>query len=237
MNKTDQSPASGMRESDSFFSSWAIYQAVIKNNYMRHQEIVEALRHYSRDNVSILDLGCGDAYSVTQAFSQNKHVTYCGIDLSAAALKYAQINLKTLNWSSNLIEGDIAKALPELEVSFDTVIAGYCLHHLDEKAARSVFTEAKRLLGTDGKFLIYDLMPEEHESRELFIERFLKHCDSNWTELNAEQLKSIRQHVETEDFPLKQSELEEIAEVTGFNNTRIVYRDANKHYALLELST
>ncbi|MGJ8653907.1 MAG: class I SAM-dependent methyltransferase [Opitutaceae bacterium] len=224
-----------MKNSDNFFSTWAIYQAVIENNYMKHKDVIAALKTRAHDGLSILDLGCGDAYTAKEAFSNCEGVSYCGVDFSAAALDCAQRNICKTEWDFDFLTLDIRKALSTLQIRFDYIIAGYSLHHLDDDSKQLALHQIHRLLNREGRCILYDLLPNDREPAEHFIQRFLQDCDANWTQFNSEQLASIRAHVEEEDQPIDLQQWERMAREAGFNHIELNYRDPKQHYGVIEI--
>jgi len=86
--------------SASFFDAWDTYQKVVTCDYMFHREIGAALNqllraHFGGRPFSILDLGCGDAATLTPLLEGLALQRYKGVDLSETALVLAAENLKT----------------------------------------------------------------------------------------------------------------------------------------------
>jgi methylase of polypeptide subunit release factors len=81
-----------------FNKQWKIYQKVLNNNYMGHNEIYGILHKFLLNNFQkpfkMLDLGCGDASLTSLVLSNTNITSYHGVDLSIAALEIAKENLK-----------------------------------------------------------------------------------------------------------------------------------------------
>ena len=229
-----------MQNTKEFFEGWLLYQKVIKLNYMRHREVTACLTAWAAKQTTapfrILDLGCGDAYMVRTVFHGRKNIQYCGIDLSGPALEIAREKIGTLGWESTLVEGDLAERVHEAAGSFDLILAGYSLHHLQNTEKRHVLKTAHSLLADTAALIIYDILPESDESRETFLSRYLADTDANWTQLTEEQLASIREHVETYDFPIDRTTWNSLAEETGYRPPELLYRDSEKHYGILKFT-
>ena len=223
-----------------FFRSWQLYQDVIEHNYMAHREIIACLRKFSESKdlsgSAILDLGCGDAYTVRTAWGNLDQVQFTGVDLSAPALQFAQDALVDSNWFVRLIEGDLSAVLQELNDPFDLIMAGHSLHHLQNPAKQRALVRMRELLKPQGKVLIYDLLPREQESRDVYVQRLLHDNERDWNLLSEDQLVSIRSHVENFDFPIELADWEAYATQAGFANCELRYRDEKDHYGLLVLS-
>ena len=142
MNQSDEI------QDDIIFSSWTLYQKVIRDNYMYHDEMYQALHHaLPKDRaLRILDLGCGDAHAISKALSDSNVVAYTGIDLSADALTHARANLNVLDCDVTLLEGDLLHELKNLDTSFDIIVAGYSIHYLALDDANILFKIVKEKL-------------------------------------------------------------------------------------------
>lgn len=229
-----------MQDTKEFFEGWLLYQRVIIFNYMRHREIIKLLSSWKEIHrkraLRILDLGCGDAYVARTVFDLHRPTHYCGIDLSSPALGIAREALQKSNWKTTLLEGDLAERIHEVEGPFDLVLAGYSLHHLPDLGKKQVLKAVRSLLSDGAVFILYDILPEPDLSRETFLAQFLKDADATWTQLTAEQLASVREHVETYDFPIALPHWETLAQETGFQLPEVLYRDAKRHYGILNFS-
>ena len=85
-----------------FFNEWSIYQKVLKNNYMFHEEVYGAVQKLLAERLqgwtfSLLDLGCGDASYIARALVGTTIRQYTGFDLSDTAIAIAKRNLGPLN--------------------------------------------------------------------------------------------------------------------------------------------
>src|SRR5688572_13458391 len=90
-----------------FQEEWALYRKIVDNNYLFHSEAYHYLHHLltrdAPDGFRFLDIACGDATSSIKALHGTKVGSYCGIDLSAAALALAGQNLASLGCPIELI--------------------------------------------------------------------------------------------------------------------------------------
>ncbi|MBI1371576.1 MAG: methyltransferase domain-containing protein [Phycisphaera sp.] len=238
---TDTAPHTAPGATREFFTAWKLYQDVIDHNYMVHRQIVEQLRawtrRHGRDGMSILDLGCGDAYTVRSAMLDTlHHVRYTGVDLAAPALHFADRAFADSDWTIDLREGDLAQAVNVLDTRFDLVVAGHALHHLDNPAKQRTLTRIRKLLTDTGHAFLYDLITRDNEPRDAYLQRLLADADANWTHLSADQLAAIRQHVENYDFPVDLTTWRHHATDAGFADPDLLFRDELEHYAVLLLT-
>ncbi len=86
------------------FEQWAMYDAVVRADYMRHAELAAGLAEwaaaYGRP-LSIVDLGCSDAWLATHAFRNANVEHYLGVDLAESSIERARENLAIWPGRSN----------------------------------------------------------------------------------------------------------------------------------------
>ena len=223
-----------------FFEGWELYQRVVENNYMKHQEMIKLLQAWidncQKPSLRILELGCGDAY-VTSHLSQNTRIaTYCGIDFSAMAISFAAQKLSHKVDSLDLHEGDMQTCIDSINTEFDIIIAGHSLHHLSLDGKRTIFQKCRKLIAADGCFFFYDLANRSSENREEFLHRCVDYFESHWTNMSNKQLAMVREHVLQQDFPVSPNEWAEIATAAGFKRNSCKYRDEQEMYVSFEFS-
>ncbi len=144
--------------SASFFDAWDTYQKVVTCDYMFHREIGEALNqllraHFGGRPFSILDLGCGDAATLTPLLEGLTLQRYKGVDLSETALVLAAENLKTLACPVQLTQGHILATLAE-DASYDVIYSSFALHHLPTAQKAEFFHLAAQRLNKGGLLLL-----------------------------------------------------------------------------------
>jgi len=223
-----------------FFEIWALYQQVIKHNYMLHEEVIEQLINdlsaRGEKPLSILELGCGDAYTVSQVMKKINIAKYYGIDLSEMALTFAQDNLNESINDLTLINGDLVAEINNISQQFDIILAGFSLHHLKREDKNQVLSECKKRLYPDGTLIVYDIVHNENETQKEFLARCVKHFKKNWTQLSQEQLDSACQHVIDHDIPESFHGWQALAKGNYFNSCECIFRDVNEMYAILKFS-
>ncbi len=186
-----------------FLEQWNIYQTIIEHNYMFHAEIIDRvkkrLKTYRQPHV--LDLGCGDAYIISQCIEQEQSIHYTGVDSSDMPLQYAVQNFQHSQAEVELINKDILSALDEVTQSFDVVLSGYSIHHLTSQEKKRCFKSIAGLLNPDGVFIFYDVEMNQQESRDEYLQRACQVFNQTWPVFNGEQQKSISAHVLDNDIP------------------------------------
>ena len=141
------------------FENWAMYEAVIRHNYMFHQELVAGLKTIAAKisgGLRIIDLGCGDAWLAAHAFCDANVESYLGIDLSESAIRRAQEN--TAPWNgAQLVRDNIADAVVALpDASANLVLASNSLHHFQPEGKTTIVHNCFRILRAGGIFCWID---------------------------------------------------------------------------------
>jgi len=103
------------------------------------------IKSFSKE-ASVLDIGAGTGVMSELAYKCNNELKYVAVDPAEGMLKFAPSFLQT--------HVATAEELPFEGSSFDAVIMGESLHHLDNPEL--AFKEIVRVLKTDGKLFIYD---------------------------------------------------------------------------------
>jgi len=204
-----------------FQTSWSIYDLLAEKNYMHHREIYKVvgnwLGRWGGKRYSILDLGCGNTRFLAPCLRQHAPGKYLGVDLSATALEEAKEYLSELE-SVELRQGEMVEALAGSERGWEVIFSGYALHHLDEKQKGKFFSLCWEKLAPGSSFLLVDVVREEEETREEYIERYVEFMRKDWTEVPREQLDEACAHVQAFDFPETESALCGMGKRAGFAN-------------------
>ncbi len=108
---------------------------------------------------TIVDLGTGTGRVLELFAKKAKHLH--GIDASREMLAIARSNMEKLGLRhAQLRQADIF-ALPLADAMADVVTIHQVLHFLDEP--QKALLEARRILKPDGKLLVVDFAPHDHE--------------------------------------------------------------------------
>ncbi len=208
-----------------FRQDWDSYGAIVKNNYLHHREAYAALHRVLVEEMAspfrFLDIACGDASASVVALAGTKVSHYRGIDLSEAGLERAEKALGTLSCSFELEHRDFAEALAD-EGHSDVAWIGLSLHHFRTPQKLALMREARRIVGADGKFLIYECASPGAETREAWLRRWdLQRPD--WNAYSDAQWDSITMHVRANDFPETHATWLRLGEKAGFPGARCLY--------------
>lgn len=103
-----------------------------------------------RDNITILDVGCGTGAQLT--LYKKKNCNLCGVDVSPAMLDVAR---RKLGDKADLRLEDASKtSFPDR--FFDLVLIEMALHEMDASLRLGVLLECKRVVKPDGRILLID---------------------------------------------------------------------------------
>ncbi|TMA07862.1 MAG: class I SAM-dependent methyltransferase [Deltaproteobacteria bacterium] len=158
------------------FDEWSSYDQVLDHNYMFHDEIFRDVRrllasHYGGHPFTVLDLGCGSARHLGRALRGCSVSRYVGYDLSGVALAHAAPNLSSLGCPIELHQGDLLESLKASGERFDLIFSSFALHHLVSADKAVFFRLAYERINENGMFLMVDVMREEDEDPEVYLDR------------------------------------------------------------------
>src|SRR5262245_1143056 len=151
------------------FEQWAMYDAVIQADYMKHAELVVTLAVWARKQnapLRIVDLGCGDAWLATHAFRDADVESYHGVDVSDSAVERAREHTAIWPGRAEVVAGNLADFLrSQPDASDNVVLASYSIHHFSSEAKIALIAECHRVLDSGGTFLWIDAVRNDDESR------------------------------------------------------------------------
>ena len=198
-------PAPSFARVKEVFEQWAMYDAVIRADYMKHAELVTALANWARDQrepLRIIDLGCGDAWLATHAFRDANIESYRGVDVSDSAVERARDNTAIWPGGTKLVAGNLAEFLhAQPDGSANLVLASYSLHHFATADKLALVAGIHRVLAPSGTFLWIDAVRNDDESRDAYIARLTNVMQHDWTKLTEDQRTRACNHVRESDFP------------------------------------
>lgn len=220
-----------MKSSPEIFADWSLYDKVIELNYMRHREMALAIDSCARklpQPLHVLDLGCGDGRMAGQGLRNCDVVSYCGVDLSDAALKSARQHVRELNCQVSFVASDLQEALcGTITPRPNLVLASYSLHHYQPETTARLIGRVGAILAAGGTLIWIDLERGNDESRDRYLERFTKQRVPEWAAMTPQDKQEIADHMSTSDFPLSADERREIARAAGLAWLATPYSDAD----------
>jgi ubiquinone/menaquinone biosynthesis C-methylase UbiE len=202
------------------FEQWAMYDAVVRHDYMCHAELAKALGQWAAAfgrPLRVVDLGCSDASLPTKGFRAATVEHYLGVDLAESSIERARGNLAIWPGRFDLVCGNLADVLATLpENSANMVLASYSLHHFSTDDKLKLVGQVWRLLEPGGSFLWIDAVRNDGETHDAYIDRLTRSMSNDWIGLTVEQRQRGVEHVRTSDYPETKSWMFEHVEAAGF---------------------
>jgi SAM-dependent methyltransferase len=219
----------------SFFDNWQIYLKIISNNYMFHRDFHDSLatRLPEREKkLSVLDLGCGDAWYISQLLKSYPVSRYLGCDLSAHVLGYARQNLSHINAPAELVECDLRDILDRKESVYDLIYSSYAIHHVQQEEKGKLLRDIYQKLDRQGLAVIIDVFRKEGQSRPAYLEDYLDWLSREWKEMSKSEIQLIRSHIMAFDFPDAIGWFTDFARSVGFT-VEVDAEPQGRHYLLV----
>jgi ubiquinone/menaquinone biosynthesis C-methylase UbiE len=202
------------------FEQWALYEAVVRHDYMLHAELIEVLGRWAADYgrpLAVLDLGCGDAWLPTHAFCTVEVREYDGVDLSESAVERARRHVGLWPGRAAVACGNLIDHLAGVaDASKNLVLASYSLHHFLTPRKSAILAECRRVLEPGGTLIWIDSVMRDGESRDEYLTRQTHAFRHEWTELTAEQREKVVAHVWEADFPETAAWMNRATAAAGF---------------------
>jgi SAM-dependent methyltransferase len=230
------SPVVDEEAMQTFRRQWQVYSKLVDNDYLSHQTVGAVLHRELVTEVNhpfqFLDLACGDARLTVAALQGTPVIQYHGIDLSAPALALARQVVKALACPVELEQADFVSAMRERPEPADVAWIGLALHHLQTPDKLVLMREVRTAVGDGGRFLIYEPVCHEGESRAAYLDRFEQTSHSSWAALTPEEWATILAHVRAADFPEPPSVWAQLGRDAGFLSVRDLFTDAANMYTV-----
>ena len=219
---------------EAFRHQWQIYSKVVDNDYLSHQAVHAVLHRELVTEVNrpfrFLDLACGDARLTVAALQGTPVTQYHGIDLSAPALAMARQTVEALACPFELEPEDFVSAMRARREPADVVWIGLALHHLQTPDKGVLMREVRAAVGDGGRFLIYEPVRNEGESRPAYLDRFEQVNHSAWAALTSEEWAAMLGHVRAADFPEPSSVWAQLGRDAGFREVCELFTDPTGFY-------
>lgn len=216
-----------------FRKSWTLYDAISEKNYMFHREIYTHVADLLRQRhqtgpYHLLDLGCGNARFLAPCLHAAPPASYDGVDLSTSALDEARTYFKGIP-NTALHHKDMLQAVEDTDSAFDIIFTGFAVHHLDAAAKQQLFHACAQRLAPGGQLIMVDVVREEDQTREQYLDVYLNFMRTQWTEVLPEHLDEACAHVAAYDFPETLSVLTHMAKQAALTKTQLISRHAQHH--------
>lgn len=211
------------------FEQWELFLAIVRNNYMRHDELTQLLNTRFRQlpaGLTVLDLGSGDGFMAYEALRDVDVAEYHAVDLSEEALRRLSVGTPAWQGRRTLHQGSFHDNLPALPDSqFDVVLASYSLHHLADDETDHVLAQIARVLKPAGWFVWTDCVRNEAESRGEYHLRLEEAVRNRWTHLTRLQQDQTVEHIRSRDLPVTLSSMTSLAAEYGLTKCQPVFQD------------
>ncbi|WP_397381482.1 class I SAM-dependent methyltransferase [Prosthecobacter sp.] len=222
-----------------FRKAWTLYDAISEKNYMFHREIYDHVsgvlqERHAQGPYHLLDLGCGNARFLAPCLKLAPPASYDGVDLSVSALDEARTNLKGIA-NTGLHHKDMLQAVENADTAFDIIFSGFAVHHLDAADKQRLFTACAEHLAPGGQFILVDVVREDGQTREQYLDGYLNFMRTQWTEVQPEHLDEACSHVSAYDFPETLADLTQMAKQAGLSQPLVLNR-FSQHHVMVFLS-
>jgi SAM-dependent methyltransferase len=228
------SPVMDKQAMEAFRHQWQIYSKVVDNDYLSHRAVYSVLHRELVTDVNrpfrFLDLACGDARLTVAALQGTPVAQYHGIDLSAPALAMARQTVAALACPFELEQEDFVSAMRARREPADVVWIGLALHHLQTPDKGALMRDVRAAVGDSGRFLMYEPVCREGESRPAYLDRFEQVNHSAWAALTSEEWAAMLGHVRAADFPEPWSVWAQLGRDAGFRDVCELFTDPTGFY-------
>lgn len=218
-----------------FRQDWDNYRRIVRNNYLFHREAYATLRKVLVEEggapFRFLDIACGDASATVPALAGTTVAHYRGIDLSGEGLALAAKRLRKLCCPYDLDQRDFVEALRNRDLAADVAWIGLSLHHLRRPAKRLLMRHARRVVGDNGRLLVYENASPGQESRAAWLKRW----DADrprWRTFSDDEWETLSRHVHATDYPETDETWLTLGYEAGFGRARCLYASPNELFRL-----
>lgn len=214
-----------------------VYDLIVRNDYMAHAGIHQALREdlsARKRPFSVIDLGCGDASQLAGTLDGLPVQDYTGVDLASVALEEARKNMGKVTDNISFFAMDFVSFLDFAGCdSADVIVAGFAVHHLNVEDKRRLFHLCVRKLREGGVLYYFDVFRRQGETREQYFEAYFSYIDNTWLKLASETTEQTKGHILNCDHPEAFSTIATLAAEAGFTiPDNPLYQDDLKFHRL-----
>ena len=162
--------------------------------------MVRLIREVPREQLTVLDLGCGDGFllqMVMQAIPVSRAVA---LDGSPAMLERAEVRFQDLGLFSDLVdyvEADFNNPAWRASLPcdrFDVVVSGFAIHHSEDDRKRALYEDIFYLLNPGGVFVNVEHVSSatllgETLFEDAYAETLTRHRRARGEEIDLEQVR------------------------------------------------
>jgi len=164
------------------------------------ETMVRLIREVPREQLTVLDLGCGDGFllqMVMQAIPVSRAVA---LDGSPAMLERAEVRFQDLGLFSDLVdyvEADFNNPAWRASLPcdrFDVVVSGFAIHHSEDDRKRALYEDIFYLLNPGGVFVNVEHVSSatllgETLFEDAYAETLTRHRRARGEEIDLEQVR------------------------------------------------
>ena len=198
---------SSINEISSYFNTnWQRYKDSVNKNMLYHLEMYTALNsllteYIKSSAITFVDVGCGDCSNIEPVLQGKLIKQYIGIDVAEDVLKMARIQLNNLQCEKKFIVKDMTSAIQELHTPVDIIFSSYAVHHLSLEEKFDFINACKSKLVPGGFFLMIDVIREENQSRDQWLDDMEARFKLFNPDLPYEEIESRMKHPRAADYP------------------------------------
>ena len=191
------------------------------------KETVECFAEYYKDisrpiketkeNIAILDLGCGTGLELEGIFEKAPNSKITGIDMSEEMMSKLKEKYKNKLENISLIK-DSYLTLPFEKENYEYVISCMTMHHFVKGEKLELYKKIKQALKPGGKYVEGDYVVSKEEEIEC-LDRYYDLMNS----LNEEEKELY--HI---DIPFTIETQKELLKEAGFINIEVIWQVENK---------
>jgi cyclopropane fatty-acyl-phospholipid synthase-like methyltransferase len=222
-----------------FIRNWEIYQKIIRQNYMKHNELAAHSQVYFnqlslKQPIKLLDIGCGDAHQISKQLKDLNLSSYTGYDLSAQAIEFAKQNVENLNAACNFQVGYMEDLIKKDQQTYTALYSSFAIHHLSDEMKNDFIHNCYKRLDDGGLFILIDIKRLPGQSIEAYKKSYADWIHQDWHSLTTDEKHAIIDHLNTCDIPVEASTYIQYANNAGFNYIEKV--DIDTRHTLLVFS-
>lgn len=160
-----------------------------------HQQVFDIV--HAREDVSVLDLGCGTGKLTARILEAGHPVT--AVDFSGQMLQAAAHNAP----GATFVQGELAQ-VPDLLAgqTFDCIIAVYALHHLPDAEKYALLTALREHLNPEGVIVLGDVSFPDRDGLEAVREAYEEDWDDSEFYLVREELEQALPQFDVDCIPI-----------------------------------
>jgi len=178
---------------------------------------------------SILDLGSGNGNVTAQLLPYFPKATFTLVDVSAEMIDLCRNQFNDYNfiYANKYFKDFIFK-----EENYDLIVAGFSLHHCDEKEKQHLFKKIYTSLKKGGIFSYSDLMiSKTNPDHPMFLEKWKEFVNSNFSD--GKKWNWLMEHYDAFDKPTDYMVQVDWMRNIGFSNIQIPFRE--EYWAYLQV--